>query len=274
MPILLGAMNHPDRDPMNEVLAIVREGFDYCDFTIEPPKANITGTMAMEIKQMVTKLKDLTDFGFVGHTAYYLQIAIEFPMVLNTSIQIFRQSIDVLSNMGIKKATIHFDNILPFTSCKVRIISHIYALMQLLKFFPPKKTGIILLLENSPFGANQAAEFKEILAAVPDIGLHLDIAHALVTGGMREVEAFLELGQNGRLKHVHISDNNGQKDEHLPVGVPHKKPHDWPQIIKLLKASGYGTSDDNNTITLEVFSDDHFNRVHSRDLIREMWENA
>lgn len=270
MQMLFGAMNHPGKPAKDEVLSIAKDGFDYCDFTYEG-KARLS-QMSLENILKHMKDSDYQNFGFVGHTAYYLPIAMDFDEVVDGSIWVFRKAIDRMLSLGIEKVTIHHDPGITFMSREERIKRHIYVFNSLISYF--RQADVQIMLENSPGLKNQAGEIAEILCAVPQVGLHLDIAHALVTGGMDEFKAFLKIGENGRLKHVHISDNNGEKDDHSPVGVPHKVRHDWPQIIQLLKQSGYGTANGNNTITLEIFSEDHWNRIHSRDIIRELWENA
>jgi sugar phosphate isomerase/epimerase len=50
------------------------------------------------------------------------------------------------------------------------------------------------------------------------------------------------------LNHVHLHDNHGFRDEHLPLGVG---AIELPKIIAGLKAAGY-----DKTITLEIHADD------------------
>lgn len=269
-----GAMNNPSKDATQEVLSIAQDGFDYCDFTYEGPEGILTTLKAYELKKIVTKRMGFVNFKFLGHTFYDLKIATEFEATFDGSYKVFIDSIKLLSYLGSPTITIHFDNGTQFVNRDNKIRCHIDMLLKLINYTTVAKIDSQIVLENSPFGNDQAAIFKEILVEVPKVGLHIDFAHALITGGMREVEAFLDLGIDGRLKHVHISDNDGKSDQHLPVGVPHKTQHPWGEIIRLLKLIGYGTEGFGNTITLEIFSDDHWNRVHSRELIREMWENA
>jgi sugar phosphate isomerase/epimerase len=64
---------------------------------------------------------------------------------------------------------------------------------------------------------------------------------------------------------VHLHDNKGGgADLHLPLGAGTM---DWRSHIRALKASGY-----DETITLEVFSEDRHYLEYSRDLLREAWE--
>ncbi|GAA6756863.1 sugar phosphate isomerase/epimerase [Thermus thalpophilus] len=61
-------------------------------------------------------------------------------------------------------------------------------------------------------------ELKALLERFPQYGFCLDVGHALVelgpTGPFRYLEA---LGE--RLIHLHLHDNHGRKDDHLPVGA-------------------------------------------------------
>ena len=71
-----------------------------------------------------------------------------------------------------------------------------------------------------------------------------------------------------KLMHVHLSDNDGTADQHLPLGAVVRNPTDWPAHIKKLKASGY-----DGTITLEVFSEEKKHLLSSRELLRGWWES-
>jgi sugar phosphate isomerase/epimerase len=70
-----------------------------------------------------------------------------------------------------------------------------------------------------------------------------------------------------RLAHVHAHDNKGGSgDLHLPIGAGNV---DWPTMIRALKRANY-----NNTITLEVFTDDRHYLGYSRDRLRELWNEV
>jgi hypothetical protein len=40
----IGAMNHPARNPLEEIDCFGRHGFDFVDFALEPPAASSTST--------------------------------------------------------------------------------------------------------------------------------------------------------------------------------------------------------------------------------------
>jgi sugar phosphate isomerase/epimerase len=52
-------------------------------------------------------------------------------------------------------------------------------------------------------------------------GFTLDLPHAFVQGGETQIKAYLEAMQTSRapLLHLHLHDNNGDHDAHLPVGA-------------------------------------------------------
>ena len=68
----------------------------------------------------------------------------------------------------------------------------------------------------------------------------------------------------GRLGHVHVSDNFGAADDHLPVGAGTAP---VAAALKRLRETGYDA-----TITLEVFSPDRDYLSLSLSKVRALWE--
>src|SRR6516165_4521479 len=64
-----------------------------------------------------------------------------------------------------------------------------------------------------------------------------------------------------KLLHVHLSENDGTADQHLPLGAAPRSTTSWPEHVKKLKAIGY-----DGTITLEVFAPRKEYLLLSRDL--------
>jgi len=66
----------------------------------------------------------------------------------------------------------------------------------------------------------------------PSMDYVLDIGHSNLLG---ETQGFIdEFGD--RIKHVHVSDNEGDTDSHLPIG---EGTIDWAESIRALKNMGY-----------------------------------
>ena len=68
------------------------------------------------------------------------------------------------------------------------------------------------------------------------------------------------------IAHMHMHDNHGFRDEHLPLGVG---TIELPKIIAGLKGIGY-----DKTITLEVHADDREYLQISQRKLKEMWAKA
>ncbi len=70
----IGAMNHPARNPLEEIEWIGKNGFDFVDFTLEPPAADPDQIDPRAIRAAL----DRHGLGVVPHTAYYLPFATPF----------------------------------------------------------------------------------------------------------------------------------------------------------------------------------------------------
>lgn len=107
-----------------------------------------------------------------------------------------------------------------------------------------------------------------ILERVPSLRFHLDSGHAKLERGHDRWDEYLDcLGH--KLLHVHLSDNDGTADQHLPLGAVRRATTNWPRHIKKLKSTGY-----DGTITLEVFTPQREYLLLSRDLLRKWWTEA
>jgi len=99
-----------------------------------------------------------------------------------------------------------------------------------------KEYGIIIAVENMPnFPMIFGREPDEMLRMLDDVNrdnvaMTLDVGHANTTGLL---DTFLEKCSD-RIKHVHLHDNNGKRDEHLPTGRGNVN---WKSVKKEL--SGY-----------------------------------
>ncbi|MCP4669146.1 MAG: sugar phosphate isomerase/epimerase, partial [Deltaproteobacteria bacterium] len=128
------------------------------------------------------------------------------------------------------------------------------------------RLGLCLCLENMFPQSNalvDANDFMEIFDRFPGLKMTLDIGHANIgsRGGERAL-GFLERCQD-RIEHIHVSDNLGKEDIHLPVGAGSV---DFAGIIKAIHAIGY-----DKTITLEVFSRDRDYLKISREKLVSMF---
>ncbi len=109
-----------------------------------------------------------------------------------------------------------------------------------------ERLGVALAVENKQRGSNRdliltPQEHREVLERFPGLWACLDFGH-LHTLGLDPVEFVRILGE--KLVHVHLHDNRGGADEHLPLG---EGSLDWKRCISALAEAGFS-----GTTVLEI----------------------
>src|SRR6266542_4248234 len=105
----IGAMNHPCRNPADEIRNFAAMGLDFIDLTLEPPGAGWWQCDA----PMVRKALDETGMGIVGHTAYYLPLGHPFEEVRRGAVEALRHSLEFFAEVGAPWMNIHPDKHAP-----------------------------------------------------------------------------------------------------------------------------------------------------------------
>ncbi len=256
--MLIGAMNNPMVEVVDEINTYAEAGFDFIDLTLEPQKAY---SRTLPVKEIKKALGD-TGLGIIGHTAHYLPIATPMPEVRRAAIEEIERDILIFAELGAELVNIHPFVWAPLHETRWIREANIDAFQHLSDRC--RAVGMRLMLENMPPHFNSPRDLANVFAAVPEMGFHLDVGHAnLETEHNMTVELASYFAD--KLCHVHFSDNNGGNlDLHLPLGVGKI---DWKWIIHILKRVGY-----DRTITLEVFTDDREYLNRSRDKLREWWD--
>lgn len=256
--MLIGAMNNPMADVVEEIEQYSRLGFDFIDLTLEP-QAAYSATLPVE---KVKNALERTGMGIVGHTAFYLPIASPFPEIREVAIAEIRRDMEIFAVLGADRVNVHPYLTAPLHDTRWVREANIGSLQRLLII--ARNLGVSLMLENMPPHFNTPRDLSAVFAAAPDLKFHLDAGHAnLETEHNMTVELASLFAD--RLAHVHFSDNNGGNlDLHLPLGVGKI---DWAWIVHILKRVGY-----DDTITLEVFAHDREYLTISKDKLRRLWE--
>ena len=256
----VGAMNNPARSLDAEVRRIADNGFDFIDVTLEPPQAwPITG-------KALRRILSSAEIPAVGHTAYYLPLATPFPDIRRRALVVFERVFDVFSEAGVRLVNVHpgtAPRLIPWRDVQKWNAEAIALLTR-----KASALGLRLMVENLPAVYTDAADFDEIFAAAPDAAFHLDVGHANI--GPRHGEpnrcGTLLKAFGRRLAHVHVHDNLGAQDLHLPVG---SGTTDWQFVVSTLKAAGW-----DGTVTAEVFSPYPELVQQSRTLWLELWNGS
>jgi len=255
----IGMMNNPRQDLLSEIAFAHRNRFDFLDLTLEPRMAHPEKIPLAETRKALLE----RNLPIIGHTAYYLPLASPYETLRRGSVEEVGRALKVFAELGASQVSIHPDKSIPFAlGEKGVLVQNLRSFEEIEKISRP--LGIQILIENMDRNFNTVEEFQETFSRLPLLGFHLDVGHANLNVSRNRSEEFLRVFHS-RLRHVHLSDNFGQKDDlHLPLGAGNI---DWRKIIAQLKAVDY-----DGTITLEIFSQDRRYLLGSRDRLKEMWE--
>ncbi len=256
----IGAMNHPARDPLEEINWIGHHGFDFVDFTFEPPATAPTQVDTAAIRSALAHHQ----LHVVAHTAYYLPVASPFASIREACLSELRQALQASRQIGAEVMNMHFDKPPSFFSEEQTIDWHEEVMQPLCD--DARRFGMTVVVEHIPFGgSNQLEMIRSLLKRVPLLQFHLDSGHAKLERSYDRWDEYLDqLGE--RLRHVHLSENDGTADQHLPLGSAPRSTTSWRRHIRKLKECGY-----DGTITLEVFSPHKQHLLTSRDLLKSWW---
>ena len=250
----IGFPNNPRKDIIKEIEWIGKNKFDFVDLYLEEDAAT---PEKIDVKKVKNALKKYKLEAITGHTAWYLPIGSPIKSIRTAAILESKRYFEVFSKLGVKFVTIHANWPGGMFSPKAGIKFQVDSLKKLV--LEGKKAGIEVMYEPTEKPYDSFENVSKILHAIPKLHLHLDIGHANLYGN--SPEEFIKKFHK-RLKHVHMHDNDGYDDLHLPMGAGNI---DWKTLIPFLKKHY------NKTITLEVFSNDKDFVLLSRDKLKKLW---
>jgi sugar phosphate isomerase/epimerase len=254
----IGAMNDPKKDLYKEI-KFIAENFDFLDLTIEPETAYADDVDVDKI----LKLTKEHNLNIIGHTPWNLPIASSYKTIRNAAFEEYLKCLKVFRKLKLKLVNVH--PVIPNDMANPdKIIKYnIEFFKKVVK--EAKKYNIKIMLENTKAIFNEISIIAKILDEVPSLKLHWDVGHAnLGNEGEKKTKLAFHNFKN-KILHLHLSDNNGQEDQHLPLGTGNIN---WPFIVKTLKEYNY-----NKTITLEVHTPDLSYLLFSRDKLKFLLEN-
>jgi sugar phosphate isomerase/epimerase len=250
----LGVMNYPMNDLLKEIKWMGENGFDFIDLTIEPTKA-----YHINVKK-VRKL--LRDYGLdvIGHTNPWLPFALPIKSIQETCLKEFKKYVDIFSKLGVKSMNVHPTYFIPHHSKEEMINENILFFKKVERI--AKEKEIQLMLENFIKPFDNIKTFRRIIGEIPNLKILFDVGHANINQEKNLTEIFFKEFSK-KIAHLHLSDNKGEDDDHLPLGVGNI---DWKDIVKILKKYRY-----DKTITLEVFCRDKDYLLISREKFLKLW---
>jgi len=246
-------MNNPLEPLLDEIRRIGSSGFDFVDLTLEPPRAWPVDPDAIRDALRYTALD------VVGHTAPFLPIGSPYAQLQATAVDLFAAACDTFATLGASVVNVHPDPVTRSYPRDAVAAQNRAAMEQLVEVAEAR--GLRLMLENLGPRFGTVEQLRPLIEADDRIGFHLDAGHANL-GGNHFLAVLAAFGD--RLAHVHVSDNFGIDDLHLPLGAGS---NDWPAVADVLKGRGY-----DGTVTVEVFSPRYV--PSSAELWRTWWDSA
>ncbi len=249
----LGYPNNPRKNIMEEIKWI-GENFDFIDFFMEPDKAYYN---QIDVRKIKKRLQDY-NLGIVGHTPYYLPFSSPIKKLRDTAIGEAEKCFEIFSELGAEYVTVHANWPPSLFTIKEGIEMQVENMKEVVE--RAGRYGIKVMYENGVGEMDNYRNTAEILRRVKAIYFHLDTGHAFLHG--RDVCKFIRK-MHDKLRHVHIHDNFGTKDLHLPIGIGKIK---WDEVLKELKRYYDGT------ITLEIFGDRDY-VIMAKKKFEEKWNS-
>jgi len=253
--VKIGHHTHPRRNIVNDIRWIGENGFDFVDLFLEPESdaAHIdTGKISDALGQ----------FGLsaVGHTAWYLPVGSEMRELRENAVDILKRYVLICAELKCALMTVHANWPSGLFNAEEGVNFQTESFQSLCPF--AADNGVTIIYESVATPKDNKENIRKILDLNPLLDFHADIGHLNLSG--RNPIEYLTTFKD-RLRHVHLHDNDGLRDLHLPMGTGII---DWDALIKELKSFYDGT------ITLEIFSNDKDYVLLTKRKLREKWDNS
>jgi len=262
-----GAMNFPVTPVLDEIETFARLGFDYLELAMDPPMAHHS-TLSYS-RTAITRAMKGNGLGLVCHLPTFLSTADLTESLRRASLTEMHRSLEVAAELGAKKVVLH-PSMAGGMGAYVLDTVKGYAFEFLSGIVDAARPlDVTICLENM-FVRNRLGvepeDFEEIFKAFPSLKLTLDTGHANIHDrrGRRLKELVNRFGP--RIGHLHVSDNQGKRDDHLAVGQGTIK---FVDLVMRLRGVGY-----DDTVTLEVFDENRQMLVESRERIKAMFTSG
>jgi sugar phosphate isomerase/epimerase len=252
----IGFPNHPRKDIYEEIEWIGENKFDFVDLFLEEDQAVPEKIDFSRLEVLLQKYR----LEVVGHTAWYLPTGSPIKKIRESSVEELKKYFEAFSRLGANYVTIHGNWPPRLFTQEEGIGFQVETLKRLVS--EASKYKLNLMYEPIDTKKDDMKSVSEIMKKVPGLYLHIDLGHMNLFG-KKPYDFITKFSK--RLKHIHLHDNFGEEDLHLPMGVGSME---WPKLIKTLKKHY------NGTITLEIFSPDKDYALLTKEKLRKLWDQA
>jgi sugar phosphate isomerase/epimerase len=265
--MLYGAMNFPVKPVLEELESLALLGFDFLELAMDPPAAHYAAIRDQKAELLAAL--DRHKLQLVCHLPTFVSLADLTDSIRQASLTEVLKALETAASLAVEKVVAHpaaISGMGVFVPELAR--RHAYESLAVI-VSKASELGLSLCLENmfprSRFGV-EVVEFRNIFNRFPTLKLTLDTGHANIGSSrgkrtMRFIEAFAD-----RIGHIHVSDNFGKEDNHLPIGSGNIQ---FAKILTALKKSGY-----DGTVTFEVFAPDREYLRLSRQKFDQIWRSV
>lgn len=259
-----GVMNFPVVPLLDEIDAVAGLNFDYLELAMDPPMAHYSVLLSQRLA--ITRALRDAGLGLVCHLPTFVSAADLTEGIREASLAEMRLSLDLAAELGAEKVVLHPP---PVTGMGVFVVPTVkelaFAFLEKMSEAAAEREVPLCLENMMPRNilAVEPEDFFEIFEKFPDLKLTLDSGHGHIDDpdGSRLI-GFVDRFP-GKIGHLHLSDNNGRRDEHLAVG---KGTIDFSSLISKLREHGY-----DDTLTLEIFSDRRQDLTDSRRQVEALF---
>jgi sugar phosphate isomerase/epimerase len=262
-----GAMNFPIKPILDELKALGALGLDYVELAMDPPQAH--HIQLRQQKRSIRQAQANCQLGLLCHLPTFVYTADLTPSIRQASLEEILGALETAAELEAEKVVLHPSYIGGLASY---VMEQAMALaMDTFDQVARRAAvlGVTVCVENMfpryrPFVEPQ--DFAPIFKTFPQFKLVLDIGHAHMDNPAGDRAAGFLTQFSDRLAHIHISDNHGRRDDHLPVGHGSVAFH---TLIRSLCHLGY-----DGTFTLEIFSQDREDLIRSKQKLIRMHAKA
>ena len=252
-------------DPVKEIEFAGKHDFQGFELAFEHPEA--TPEQILKKRRQILDTFSRYNLVRIGHTQSFVNICDSSEPIRRASLQETVKALEAAHRLDIGFLTVHPGFLWPVMTGEKALKKTCESLRELLNV--ADELDLILGLENLPprfFPPrgyfSKTEEFNVVFSQIASDRLKfvLDVAHASFfesDSPLKFIDKFYE-----KLAHVHLSDNLGQRDDHLPLGAGRV---DYKTPVRELRKRNYG-----GTITLEIFSKDRDYLLMSKRKLEEL----